>query len=264
MARHASLPWTQVGRGRGSDRSLTAPPLLLLAIFLVALLYASVGHAGASGYIAAMALLGVGVEQIRPTALVLNLVVATIGTALFARAGHFSWHRFWPFAITAPAMAFLGGSLQLPVVTLRLVLGIVLLLSAIRLFATRGETRELRPLSPAIGLAAGAGIGFLAGLTGTGGGIFLTPLLLFAGWATAKQAAAVSAPFILLNSLAGLGGYSQAGLAIPALAPALAVAALAGGFLGARLGATRLPDPRLRLLLAMVLGIASAKLLFFS
>ncbi len=243
---------------------MTATPLLLLAIFLVAVLYASVGHAGASGYIAAMALAGVAVEQIRPTALVLNLVVATIATVLFARAGHFSWQRFWPFAVTAPAMAFLGGALQLPVVVLRLVLGIVLLLSALRLFATFGATRAPRPLSRTVGLAAGAGIGFLAGLTGTGGGIFLTPLLLFAGWATPKQAAAVSAPFILINSLAGLGGYTQAGLAIPALAPALAVAALGGGFLGARLGATRIPDPRLRLLLGVVLGIASAKLLFFS
>lgn len=243
---------------------MTVEPLLLLAIFLVALLYASVGHAGASGYIAVMVLFGVAVEQIRPTALVLNLVVATVGTVLFARAGHFSWRRFWPFALTAPPLAFLGGSLQLPVVTLRMLLGIVLLLSALRLFVKPGASREPRPVPPAVGLAVGAGIGFLAGLTGTGGGIFLTPLLLFAGWATPKQAAAVSAPFILVNSLAGLAGYNQAGLAIPALAPALALAALAGGFLGARLGATRIPDRRLPLLLAVVLVIASAKLLFSS
>src|SRR5881628_306845 len=182
---------------------------LFLAIGLVAFLYTSVGHAGASGYIATMTLFGVAPTIIRPTALVLNILVASIGAFQFWRAGHFSWKLFWPFALLSVPAAYLGGYLQLPARILKIIIGLVLLLSAARLFFRRGDPLAVSPAPLPAALAVGSGIGFLSGLTGTGGGIFLTPLLLFSNWAKTKQASAVSALFILANSIAGLAGFAS-------------------------------------------------------
>src|SRR5438034_11156250 len=153
--------------------------LLFLAIGLIAFLYSSVGHAGASGYIATMTLFGIRLSVIRPTGLVLNILVASIGTFQFWRAGHFSWKLFWPFALLSIPAAYLGGYLQPSASILKILIGVVLLFSAARLMIRRIDPPQTVTPSRPVAISAGAGLGFLSGLTGTGGGIFLTPLLLF-------------------------------------------------------------------------------------
>lgn len=233
---------------------------LTLGVFLIALLYSSVGHAGASGYIAVMALCGVAPDVIKPAALLLNILVASIGAWQFWRAGHFSWALFWPFAALAVPCAFLGGALHLPAPSLQLALGMVLLFSAAN-FMTRPAADPVTRAPPRpVALGSGAGIGLLAGVTGTGGGIFLTPLLLHLRWAPAKTAAAASAFFILCNSTAGLAGHLGAAHSVPGLALPLAVAVIAGGALGAHYGSHRLPVPAIKRCLAAVLTVAGGKL----
>ena len=182
---------------------MSTDPLQLTVLFagiaLVAFLYSSVGHAGASGYIAVMSLCGFAANFIRPTALVLNILVATIAAFQFWRAGYFSWALFWPFALLSVPAAYLGGYLSLPSATLKLLIGAVLLFSAARLFFRERDPAETTAPRQPIAVGVGAGIGFLSGLTGTGGGIFLTPLLLFCRWTTMKRASAISALFILVN-----------------------------------------------------------------
>jgi uncharacterized membrane protein YfcA len=235
---------------------------LFLAVGVIAFLYSSVGHAGASGYIAVMALWGLAPTVIRPTALVLNILVATIGAFQFWRAGHFDWKLFWPFALLSIPAAYVGGYLQLSAAVLKILIGVVLLFSAGRLIFRRGDPPNVTPPTPPVAIGTGAAIGFLSGLTGTGGGIFLTPLLLFFGWARIRQAAAVSALFILVNSIAGLVGYFMANRSIPSLGAILAAAAVIGGTLGSHLGSRRFPVRTISLLLATVLLIAGAKLVF--
>ncbi len=235
--------------------------LLAAGIAVVAFLYSSVGHAGASGYIAVLTLAGFAATTVKPVALVLNVVVAVIGTVQFARAGHFSWSLFWPFALLAVPAAALGGYLPLPSHFLKPLLGAVLLSSAARLFFRKGDPAESHPPPRGLALSTGAAIGLLSGLTGTGGGIFLTPLMLLLGWAKAKQAAAISAPFILVNSLAGLGGHLGSGRPVPDFAGWLALVAVLAGFAGSHLGSRRIPVRGIQILLATVLVIAGGKLL---
>jgi len=230
-----------------------------LAFFALAYLYASVGHAGASGYLAAMALLAFPLAVMKPAALVMNVFVATIATVTFARAGYLPWRNLVPFVLGSAPLAYFGSSLQLPPGLFHRLLGVVLWLAAARLLGQfpEREAREKVPFWPA--LLCGAGLGFGAGLTRTGGGIFLTPLLLFTGWETPRRAAGMSAAFILINSLSGLAGDWQAVRALPDTVVFWVAAVLAGGLLGARAGA-RSSGPRLRRLLAAVLVIAGAKL----
>jgi hypothetical protein len=235
--------------------------LLASGIAVVAFLYSSVGHAGASGYIAVLTLAGFAATTVKPVALVLNVVVAVIGTIQFARAGHFSWSLFWPFALLSVPAATLGGYLHLPAVHLKALLGAVLLFSAARLFIRKGDPAEPQPPARGTALATGAGIGLLSGLTGTGGGIFLTPLMLLLGWSKAKQAAAVSAPFILVNSLAGLAGHLGSGRPVPIFAWWLAIVAALAGLAGSHLGSRRIPVRGIQILLATVLVVAGGKLL---
>lgn len=235
--------------------------LLTIGIFVIAILYSSVGHAGASGYIAVMSLLSVAPASIKPTALVLNILVASIGTWQFWRAGHFSWRLFWPFALLSVPLAFVGGYVDLPAHHFKVLVGAILLYSAVR-FLLRPPV-ELDPREPqrALALLAGGGIGLLSGLTGTGGGIFLTPLLLFMHWARAKTAAAVSALFILLNSIAGLLGNLGSTNHFPTFALVLVAAAAAGGALGSYVGSRRFDPVLIKRCLAVVLLIAGAKLI---
>ncbi|MEX1111766.1 MAG: sulfite exporter TauE/SafE family protein [Chthoniobacterales bacterium] len=231
------------------------------AIFVVALLYSSVGHAGASGYIAVMALFGLGVDVIRPTALTLNILVATIGFMQWWRGGHFSWSLFWPFALLSVPAAFFGGWLPVPADYLKILIGLVLWFSAWRLFYGRANPPDIAPPGRPRAIASGAGIGFLSGLTGTGGGIFLTPLMLICRWAKVKEAAAVSSLFILVNSSSGLAGYVKSGRELPDFAWPLAVVVAIGGFIGSRHGSRHLPARGIAVLLAVVLVIAGTKLL---
>src|SRR6201984_536206 len=215
--------------------------LLFIAVGLIAFLYSSVGHAGASGYIAVMTLFGLTTAIIRPTALVLNILVAIIGSFQFWRAGYFSWKLFWPFALLSVPAAYLGGYLQPSAGFLRILIGCVLLFSAARLIFRRSDPAEVEHPSCSTATGVGAGLGFLSGLTGTGGGIFLTPLLLFFRWAKIRQAAAVSALFILVNSIGGLAGYFAARHSIPSLGVFLAGAAIIDGTTGSHFGSRRLP-----------------------
>jgi uncharacterized membrane protein YfcA len=234
--------------------------LLTIGVLVVAFLYSSVGHAGASGYIAVMALASLAPAVIKPTALALNIVVATIGTLQFARAGHFHWRLFWPFALASIPMAFLGGRLDLPADWFRLLVGGVLLLSAAYFFWNPAvDEARGRPSLP-VAFGAGGGLGLMAGLTGTGGGIFLTPLLLLAKWARTKEAAATSALFILCNSLAGLAGNFSSTKNIPGFIAPLAAAVVVGGGAGSWFGARRFAPAVIKRILAVVLVIAGVKL----
>jgi uncharacterized membrane protein YfcA len=235
---------------------------LCLAIAVIAFLYSSVGHAGASGYIATMTLFGLVPIVIRPTALVLNILVAIIGSFQFWRAGYFSWKLFWPFALLSIPAAYAGGYLQPSAGVLRVLIGVVLLFSAARLIFRKGDPPKTNPPGKPVAIGVGAGLGFLSGLTGTGGGIFLTPLLLFCKWAPIKQAAAVSALFILVNSIGGLVGYFSAKHSIPTLGIYLAIPAIIGGTIGSYLGSRRLPARGIAIFLATVLTIAGIKLIF--
>ncbi len=240
--------------------SLMMLSILSVLIAVVAFLYSSVGHAGASGFIAVMSLVGMTPEAIRPSALSLNILVATITFIQFYRAGHFSWTIFWPFAVLAIPMAFIGGLLELPSEWFKPTVGCVLLFSAYRFFVRASDDPEAVSCRTEVAVATGGALGLLAGLTGTGGGIFLTPLLLWKRWARVKQAAAVSALFILCNSVSGLTGHIISTKTLPTTAIPLIVAAAIGGFAGAYLGSKKLPTTTIKRLLAAVLVIAGLKL----
>ena len=237
-------------------------PLLCIAILIVALLYSAVGHAGASGYIAVMTLFGLADKTIRPAALVLNVLVAALTTWQFRRAGHFSWRLFWPFALGSIPLAFVGGYVTLPTRGFKMLVGVVLLFSAIRFWWKPRETEVTQTPGETLSIAVGGGLGLLSGLTGTGGGIFLTPLLLLKRWATTKVAAGVSALFILCNSLSGLLGNISSTRQLPVFALPLAASALVGGACGSYLGSQRFAPAAIKRLLAVVLTIAGLKLLF--
>lgn len=242
--------------------SLAFLVLLSACILAVAILYSSVGHGGASGYIAVLALFSLAPSAFKPTALVLNILVSAVAAYHFTRAGHFSRRLFLPFAATSIPFSFLGGYVNLPLPVYKPLIGIVLLASAWRLFSQNKcvETERMPPSMP-VALVVGALLGFLSGLTGVGGGIFLSPLLLLRRWAKAKEASAVAALFILVNSLSGLLGHISSLQAVPAFVPLLAAAALGGGITGSFFGSNRLPVPGAVKVLCAVLAIAGIKLL---
>ncbi|MGB2753051.1 MAG: sulfite exporter TauE/SafE family protein [Pyrinomonadaceae bacterium] len=236
--------------------------LIILAIFVVAVMYSSVGHGGASGYLAVMAFFAVAPEVTRPTALVLNLFVASIGTVQFYRAGYFSWRIFLPFAAASIPFAYLGGMIHLPTQIYKVVLGVVLMLAAVRLAIRLSNDNEVKDPPILACLAIGAVIGLLSGMVGVGGGIFLTPILLLMHWAETRVAAGVSVLFILVNSMAGLAGnYKQVSVLPPDVWIWIA-AAVVGGLIGSTLGSKRFDSLTLRRVLAVVLLFAGVKLIF--
>jgi uncharacterized membrane protein YfcA len=243
-------------------------PSLLLAVCLllagVAFLYSSVGHGGASGYLAVLSLFSFGQREMSSTALTMNIIVAGIAFFAYFRAGHFSLKLILPFLLTSIPLAFVGGSIALPAGSYDALLAAALLVAALRLSlniesGTRDAARDTPP-PLAVALPVGGGIGLLSGIVGIGGGIFLSPLLLLLRWADPKRTAAASACFILLNSLAGIAarlwqGTFSTGLLLPLLA-----AALAGGMAGSWLGSKKFSGLTLRRLLAVVLLLAAVKL----
>ena len=239
-------------------------PLLAAGMLVAAFVYATVGHGGASAYLAVMALAGVAPQEMRPVALLLNVFVSAIATFKFHRAGHFRWRLFWPFAIVSIPMAFVGGAITLPGHAYKILVGVVLVYAGWQLWLSARAGDEIRPqrdppLASAMGI--GAAMGLLAGLTGVGGGIFLSPLLLMLGWAGTKQTSAVAAPFILVNSLAGLAaGFALRVSALPDHVWILAAAVLVGGWVGAEYGARRFANPIVRRFLAVVLAVAGTKM----
>jgi len=239
--------------------------LLPLAFFAVALLYSSVGHAGATGYLALMALVGLAPEVMRPTALVLNLAVASIAVVRFARAGHLPWHLLPPLLAASIPAVLVTGALSIPDQIYRPLLALVLLAAAIRLAAgARADTSNERATHPprtATSLVVGGAIGLLAGTTGTGGGVFLTPLVIARRWSSTRAAAGLSASFILANSLAGIAARPAALTLLPDTLPMALLCAAAGGLLGSELGARRVRLITLRRMLAAVMAIAAVRLL---
>lgn len=237
--------------------------LFLVLLLCVAFLYASVGHGGASGYLALMAIFSVAPEVMKPTALLLNLFVSAVAFVQFYRGGHFNAKLLLPFALTSIPFSFIGGLIVVDGQVYKHILGLLLLVPIVRFLAFRnGEEGEGK--APNIGLALfiGSIIGFLSGLIGIGGGILLSPVILLLGWAGQKQTAAVSALFIFVNSLAGLGGQLVKGVQFSTDMYLYVAVAFAGGLGGAYYGSMRLPQQSLKRILALVLLLASYKLLF--
>jgi len=238
--------------------------LLASGMLVAAFLYASVGHGGASAYIAAMAIVGIAPAEMRPVALQLNVLVSALATFKFYRAGHFRWSLFWPFAVVSIPTAYIGGAITLPGTAYKILVGLVLLYAGWQLWWSAKIGHELRPTRPLrLPLAMGIGgvLGVLSGLTGVGGGIFLSPLLLLFGWAGTKQTSATSAPFILVNSIAGLAaGLVRNPVPPPDYAWWLMAAVLVGGWAGAEYGSRRFANPLIRRMLAVVLVVAGGKM----
>jgi len=238
--------------------------LLAFAVLTAAFLYSAVGHGGASAYIAAMALAGIAPAEMRPVALQLNVLVSALATYKFCKAGHFQWGLFWPFAVTSIPAAYLGGAITLPGTAYKILVGLVLLYAGWQLWWSARASEELRAtrtLSIPLSMVIGAALGVLSGLTGVGGGIFLSPLLLLMGWAATKRTSATSAPFILVNSLAGLAaGLITNPVPPPDYAWWLMGAVLIGGWIGSEYGSRRFANPLIRQVLAVVLAIAGSKM----
>lgn len=237
--------------------------LFLPLLFLVAFLYASVGHGGASGYLALMAIFSAAPEVMKPTALLLNLFVSLVSFAQFYRGGHFRWKLFWPFALASIPLSFLGGLVLVDGTIYKKILGVLLLVPIARfLFFRHREVETPETASLPLSLAAGGSIGFLSGLIGIGGGILLSPVILLLRWANQKETAAISALFIFVNSAAGLTGQLTKGVQFSSDMFGFVAIAFAGGLAGAYFGARRFPQAALKNILAMVLLLAVYKLLF--
>jgi uncharacterized membrane protein YfcA len=237
--------------------------IFYIALFVIAFLYASVGHGGASGYLALMAIYGISPDVMKPTALMLNLFVSIISFIQFYRGGHFRINLFWPLAIGSVPFAFLGGLLHMDASIYKFILGILLVIAVIRfLFFSNIQAGETKKPQIIPALLIGAAIGFLSGLIGIGGGIILSPILLLLRWSTMKQTAAISALFIFVNSLSGLMGQLLKGINFSADMFMYVVVAFAGGLLGAYAGSLKIKAAALKNVLALVLLVAAYKLLF--
>ncbi len=237
--------------------------LFYFLLFLVAFLYASVGHGGASGYLALMAIYGIAPDVMKPTALLLNLFVSLTSFIQFYRGKHFNWKIFLPFAITSVPMAFVGGLITIDTFIYKKILGLLLLIPIIRfLFFSNISIQDIKRSNTFLSLLIGAAIGFLSGLICIGGGIILSPVLLLLKWTNMKQAAAISALFIFVNSLSGLAGQLTKGIHFNPEMYLYVVIAFAGGICGAYFGSMRFNQSILKYLLAFVLMIAAYKLLF--
>jgi len=242
---------------------LTSVLLFFFLLFLVAFLYAAVGHGGASGYLALMVIFGVAPEVMKPTALMLNLFVSLTSFIQFYRGKHFNWKIFLPFAIASIPMSFIGGSIMVDATVYKKILGLLLIIPIIRfLFFSNFDVRDTRKSNIYLSLLIGAIIGFLSGLIGIGGGIILSPILLLLKWTNQKQTAAISALFIFVNSLAGLAGQLTKGVHFTANMYTYVGIAFVGGLCGAYFGALRFKQSWLKNILAVVLMFAAYKLLF--
>ncbi len=248
--------------------SMVDPLVLAILFFVAAVVYASVGHAGASAYLAIMGLTGVAPDVARPTALALNIVVASFVTFRFWRGGYISARSLAPFLLGSIPLAFIGGSLPIAAALYKQLVGIVLLFAAAGMALTarraaQSDTGRAEPRVPNVpAVAIGAGIGLVSGLTGTGGGIFLSPILLFAGWAETRAASGMAAPFILGNSIAGLAGNFARLNSVPSTLPLWVIAVVIGAVIGSELGNRRIRTVHLRAVLAVVLVVAGLKLIF--
>lgn len=208
-----------------------------------------------------MAFAGLSPAVMKPAALALNVVVAGIGTWKYLRAGAFDWKVFWPFAVVSIPMAYVGGAMHVPAGVFKPLVGVALLFAAWRMvLSTRRVEVERHQLKLIPAFVAGAAMGLLSGLTGVGGGIFLSPLILLLGWAGTRETSGIAALFILVNSLAGLLGHGDLS-ALPGHFPVWMAVVAVLGWLGAELGSRRFRLPVIRNLLAVVLALAGTKML---
>lgn len=237
---------------------------LLIILFVVSVLYASVGHGGASGYLAVLALYGFAPSWMKPTALLLNLFVAGIAFWQFYRNGYFKRDLFLLFAVASIPAAFVGGMIDLNPILYKKVLGVLLIFAVLRLAGAFGQPEDgQKDIHGPLALTIGLVIGFFSGVIGIGGGIILSPIILLLGWATAKQTAAISALFIWINSLAGLAGSMVSGISFGwEVVPFIAVTVV-GGLIGGYMGSFRTSDQKLKYVLSVVLALASLKLLLW-
>ncbi|MDX2458304.1 MAG: sulfite exporter TauE/SafE family protein [Gammaproteobacteria bacterium] len=219
---------------------------LLVFVAIMAILYSSVGHGGASGYLSAMALFGLEPAMMKPAVLTMNIFVTMLVLWRFSRTGPFNWHLFWPFAVAAVPMAFIGGAHIINSSVYRVMVGLALLLAMWRLLWEGNDSDCIQSPALWVALPVGAVLGLVSGLTGVGGGIFLSPLLLLFHWSSMRGSVAIAAAFILLNSIAGLAGYATTATHWPAGIPVLVIIAMLGGLIGAELGARRLAPSHLR------------------
>ncbi|MFH0984966.1 MAG: sulfite exporter TauE/SafE family protein [Candidatus Omnitrophota bacterium] len=244
---------------------MTETTVLTFVFFCIALLSAMVGHAGASAYLATMVIAGMAPAEMKPIALLLNIVVASITTTIYMRRGYFSWDVFWPFAASSIPCAFLGGALPMHGAIYKILVGLALIFTALRFLfnAQKIQTSEAiyRIPSKTLSLVIGSGLGLLSGMTGVGGGIFLSPLLLTFRWSTPRTTSGISAAFILLNSMAGLLGHGFATHSLPPHIGLWALTVGCGGCLGAALGSSSLRPRQIYYALSTLLLIAGIKLI---
>ena len=237
--------------------------LFYCLLFIVAFLYASVGHGGASGYLALMAIFAISPAIMKPTALLLNLFVSSTSFIQFYRGGHFKWKIFWPFALASIPLSFVGGMMAIESSIYKKILGLLLLIPVIRFFFFKNtDPKDFNPTNIPLSLAVGGTIGLLSGMIGIGGGIILSPVLLLLKWTDQKQTAAISAAFIFVNSVAGLGGQLIKGFEFNGHMVGYVGIAFAGGICGAYFGALKFPQTVLKNVLACVLALAAYKLIF--
>ncbi|MDZ7777982.1 MAG: sulfite exporter TauE/SafE family protein [Bacteroidales bacterium] len=238
--------------------------LFFILLFIIAFMYASVGHGGASGYLALMALMGMDPFIMRHSALVLNIFVSLVAFIMFYKGGYFRLKLLWPFIVTSMPMAFLGASLDIYPPLYKIILAICLIIAVLRiLIKINSNPDKLNPIPVWAGLITGAAIGLVSGFIGIGGGIILTPVLLLFKWATVKQAAAVSAMFIFLNSISGFIGIQNTFAGIDQQLILMVVVAFTGGLTGSLMGSFRFNYLSLKYILASVLILASIKLMIF-
>ena len=241
--------------------SLDFSLFFLASIAIAAILYSSVGHGGASGYLAVMALFGLDPLLMKPAALTMNIFVTILVLSRLNKAGHFNWQLFLPFVIASMPMAFIGGAYTINSSIYKIIVGIALLLAVLRMLWESQDDYELKTPSLPAAMLVGGILGFISGLTGVGGGIFLSPLLLFFHWTNMRGSAAIAAGFILLNSIAALSGYATTGQPWPEGIMTLVLAAIVGGAIGSELGVRKLAPAKLRKTLAVVLAVAGIKMI---
>lgn len=241
---------------------MTETWIFILLLFLVAFLYSSVGHGGASGYLVLMALFGIAPSLMKSSALLMNVFVSLISFYEYYRSGHFRWKLFFPFAIASVPFSFIGAYITIDALLYKKILGIILIFPILRLFGVFGKgSEEEKDINHIWAFAIGAVIGLLSGMIGIGGGIILSPVILLFHWGNMKQTASVSALFIFVNSIAGLVGLISKGIAIDNSIYLWIAVSLIGGFAGAYFGSRKLNNPVLKKILSVVLVIASIKLL---
>ncbi len=232
-------------------------------VFLMAILYSSVGHGGASGYLALMAIFGFSPEFMRPSALILNIFVSSIAFFSYYRNGHFRLNLLLPFILTSVPFAFLGGLITLNPKTYKVILGIFLILAIARMvYRPKNQTNEINTINKYTAYIIGTFLGFFSGLIGIGGGIILSPIIILLKWGTMKETSAVSAAFILVNSISGLFGQFSQGIQLAPEIGTMLAAAILGGLIGSYMGSYKITDKALKYALSVVLTFASYKLLF--